>query len=109
MVFASACQALVESAFFLEDAKKVEKYSLLDFLHMLINKILITILVTPIKVYRLTISPYLGSNCRFDPTCSQYGIDSLKTHGPFKGTALLFKRVIKCHPFNKGGIDPVIK
>ena len=105
----NACQALVESAFFLEDAKKVERYFLLNFLHMLINKILTTILVTPIKVYRLTISPYLGSNCRFDPTCSQYGIESLKTHGPFKGSALLFKRIVKCHPFNKGGIDPVIK
>ncbi len=76
---------------------------------MLINKILTTILVAPIKVYRLTISPYLGSNCRFDPTCSQYGIESLKTHGPFKGSALLIKRIVKCHPFNKGGIDPVIK
>ena len=105
----NACQALVESAFFLEDAKKVERYFLLSFLHMLINKILTTILVAPIKVYRLTISPYLGSNCRFDPTCSQYGIESLKTHGPFKGSALLFKRIVKCHPFNKGGIDPVIK
>jgi len=105
----NACLALVENAFFLEDAKKVEKYFLLDFLHMLINKILITTLVAPIKLYRLIISPYLGSNCRFDPTCSQYGIDSLKTHGPFKGMALLFKRIIKCHPFNKGGIDPVIK
>ena len=105
----NACQALVESAFFLEDAKKVERYFLLNFLHMLINKILTTILVAPIKVYRLTISPYLGSNCRFDPTCSQYGIESLKTHGPFKGSALLFKRIVKCHPFNKGGIDPVIK
>ena len=76
---------------------------------MLLKKILTNFLVAAIKVYRLTVSPFIGSNCRFDPTCSQYGVESLQAHGPYKGTLLIFKRLIKCHPFNKGGVDPVVK
>mgnify|MGYP001422628131 CR=1 FL=1 len=76
---------------------------------MSMNKTLAKIAIASIEMYRLALSPYLGSSCRFEPTCSQYGIDSLKTHGLVKGLALLFKRIIKCHPFNKGGIDPVVK
>ncbi len=76
---------------------------------MVLNKILSNILIAIIKVYRLTISPFIGSHCRFNPTCSQYGIDALSAHGPYKGIFLIFKRIIKCHPFNKGGMDPVVK
>ncbi|MBM4157895.1 MAG: membrane protein insertion efficiency factor YidD [Ignavibacteria bacterium] len=60
-----------------------------------------------IKMYKLTISPYLPSSCRFFPSCSEYGIESYKKYGFFKGTYLTFKRIIKCNPFNKGGFDPV--
>ena len=76
---------------------------------MFLNRILTNFLITLIKVYRLTISPFIGSNCRFDPTCSHYGMESLRAHGPYKGTLLLLKRLVKCHPFNKGGVDPVVK
>ncbi len=60
-----------------------------------------------IKIYRLFISPLLGSNCRYSPTCSEYGIIALKKHGVFKGSFLTVKRIIKCNSLFKGGYDPV--
>lgn len=60
-----------------------------------------------IKVYQHSISPLLGPSCRFEPSCSQYGIDALKKHGPFKGGLLTIKRFVKCHPWGGHGHDPV--
>ena len=60
-----------------------------------------------VKIYQVTLSPLLGSNCRFNPTCSNYAIQAIRLHGPFKGSLLSLKRISKCHPFNKGGIDQV--
>ena len=51
-----------------------------------------------IKIYKYLISPLLGQNCRFLPTCSEYAEESLKTHGLIKGLSLTFKRISKCHP-----------
>ena len=70
-------------------------------------------LIYLIKFYKFFISPLLGSNCRYLPTCSEYFIESLKEYGTFKGTYLGIKRISKCHPFKylggKSGFDPVIK
>ena len=60
-----------------------------------------------IKIYRVFISPLLGSNCRHTPTCSEYGIIALKKHGVFKGSFLTTKRILKCNSLFKGGYDPV--
>jgi putative membrane protein insertion efficiency factor len=60
-----------------------------------------------IRIYQLVISPLLGSNCRFTPTCSQYGVEAIKKHGPFKGGWLTLKRIGRCHPWGKHGHDPV--
>ncbi len=60
-----------------------------------------------IKLYQKYISPLKGATCRFYPTCSQYGIEALKKYGTLKGTYLTTKRILKCHPFNKGGYDPL--
>lgn len=60
-----------------------------------------------IKLYQISISPYLGNNCRFSPTCSQYSIEALKKHGFFKGLRYSIKRVSKCHPLGSSGYDPV--
>ena len=60
-----------------------------------------------IRVYQLTLSPLLGSNCRFQPTCSAYATEAIKKHGVLKGGYLSFRRLIKCHPFHEGGYDPV--
>lgn len=65
------------------------------------------ILIFLVKIYQLCLTPFLGKNCRFFPTCSEYSIEALKTHGALKGTWLTFKRIIKCGPWHHGGYDPV--
>ena len=60
-----------------------------------------------IRGYQLTLSPWLGRSCRFTPTCSQYGIDALKTHGTLSGVWLTGRRLLRCHPWCAGGADPV--
>jgi len=67
------------------------------------------ILIFIIKIYQNVISPYTKPSCRFQPTCSNYSIDAIKTHGFFKGTYLSIRRILKCHPFHAGGYDPVPK
>jgi len=60
-----------------------------------------------IKAYQWMISPFLGPRCRFYPTCSQYAIEAIDRHGAWRGTRLALKRLVKCHPFHEGGLDPV--
>ena len=60
-----------------------------------------------IKLYQWIISPWLGSKCRYTPTCSHYGIEALKKYGPIKGLWLTAKRISKCHPWGGHGYDPV--
>jgi len=60
-----------------------------------------------IKFYQIGISPMLGSNCRFIPTCSQYTYEAIQIHGFLKGTFLGIKRILKCHPFHPIMYDPV--
>lgn len=75
----------------------------------MLQKILILPLVVLIKIYQVLISPFLGSNCRFQPTCSHYAKKALQEHGFFKGTYLAVKRISKCHPWGTSGYDPVPK
>lgn len=60
-----------------------------------------------IRLYQGTLSPFLGRQCRFHPTCSNYAIDALRYHGLLRGLVLAARRVGRCHPFSKGGYDPV--
>jgi hypothetical protein len=64
-------------------------------------------LIAIIKLYKYFISPLLGSNCRFYPSCSSYSLEALQRHGAIIGCYLTLKRLLKCHPFHQGGIDPV--
>ncbi|MCM3447389.1 membrane protein insertion efficiency factor YidD [Bacillus velezensis] len=66
-----------------------------------------TIIIAFIRGYQKFISPLTPPSCRFYPTCSQYGIEAVKTHGALKGGWLTLKRILKCHPFHPGGVDPV--
>ncbi len=61
----------------------------------------------PIKGYRLLLSPWLGTQCRFTPTCSLYALQALEHHGAWRGTALAGWRILRCHPWCAGGHDPV--
>ena len=65
------------------------------------------IVITLIKGYQRFLSPLLGSNCRFNPTCSSYAIEAINRFGVIKGCWLASKRILRCHPLNAGGDDPV--
>ena len=65
------------------------------------------IIIYLIKFYQITLSPLLGSNCRFQPTCSQYMIEAINHYGVLRGLKLGLKRVSKCHPLGSKGYDPV--
>jgi uncharacterized protein len=67
------------------------------------------VLIGIVKGYRLLLSPWLGSACRFEPTCSRYALDALELHGAAKGSYLTTRRLIRCHPWCEGGLDPVPK
>jgi putative membrane protein insertion efficiency factor len=63
--------------------------------------------ILPIKLYQILISPLLGNNCRFIPTCSNYTIEAINKFGIIKGLSLGIKRIKKCHPWGESGYDPV--
>ncbi|WP_104384267.1 membrane protein insertion efficiency factor YidD [Sphingobacterium sp. HMA12] len=60
-----------------------------------------------IRFYQLFISPFLGANCRYTPTCSQYGKEAILKYGPFKGGWMALKRIVRCNPWGGHGHDPV--
>lgn len=65
------------------------------------------IMLTLIRAYQLLLSPMLGASCRYTPTCSQYAVEAIQKHGPFKGGWLAIKRIARCHPWGGHGHDPV--
>ena len=60
-----------------------------------------------IRGYQLAISPLFGPRCRFYPSCSHYAMEAIDSHGARRGSWLAIKRIVRCHPFNEGGFDPV--
>jgi hypothetical protein len=65
------------------------------------------LLLAFVKAYRYAISPMLGSNCRYHPSCSDYAVEAIERHGAGKGLWLAMKRIGRCHPWSAGGFDPV--
>lgn len=65
------------------------------------------LLIGAIRAYQIAISPLLGRNCRFVPSCSEYAAQALKMHGAIRGTVLAAIRIMKCGPWHPGGVDPV--
>ena len=73
------------------------------FVRGLLKKIIILL----IRGYQIFISPIMHGKCRFYPTCSTYFVQAVEKYGPFKGSLLGIKRILKCHPFHEGGYDPL--
>ena len=65
------------------------------------------VLIVVVKGYQYLLSPLLGSNCRFTPSCSSYTIEAIRLHGAMKGFLMGLWRILRCHPFSKGGYEPV--
>ena len=64
-------------------------------------------LLALVWLYQITISPWLGNNCRYEPSCSAYALEALRQHGAFLGTWLAARRIARCHPWGGSGYDPV--
>jgi uncharacterized protein len=65
------------------------------------------LLVSLVRIYQIFLSPFIGPSCRFYPTCSEYMITAVQRYGPFRGTFMGIKRILRCNPWNPGGFDPV--
>jgi putative membrane protein insertion efficiency factor len=63
--------------------------------------------VGAVRVYQWTLRPFIGSHCRFWPSCSEYAVEALRVHGAARGTAMAAKRILRCNPWHEGGVDPV--
>ncbi len=64
-------------------------------------------LVVLVRAYQWTLRPFIGAHCRFEPSCSHYAVEALRTHGAARGSALAARRVLRCNPWGGGGFDPV--
>lgn len=64
-------------------------------------------LLALVWLYRILVSPWLGNNCRYEPTCSKFALEALREHGAFRGTWLAARRIGRCHPWGGSGYDPV--
>ncbi len=73
----------------------------------LIKKAISWLMIMLVRFYQMAISPYLGRSCRYTPSCSQYFIEAVRKFGPFKGSYLGTKRILRCHPWGGHGYDPV--
>lgn len=71
------------------------------------RRVLAEALVLLVRLYQWTLRPFIGAHCRFEPSCSHYAVDALRRHGPFHGSVIAAGRVLRCNPWNEGGLDPV--
>ncbi len=74
---------------------------------MSLSRALAVPLILLVKAYQLVVSPLTGASCRFYPSCSAYALTALERHGLFRGTWLTVRRLLRCHPWNPGGVDHV--
>ncbi len=76
-------------------------------LHRQVGAVMIAVGICFIRAYQMMLRPWLIGSCKFHPTCSDYAIEALRLHGPWRGGLLAARRLLRCHPFTPGRIDPV--
>jgi putative membrane protein insertion efficiency factor len=81
--------------------------SVLRAMLRVMDRALAWVLLSGVWAYRVTLSPWMGRQCRYEPTCSAYALGALRGHGGVRGAWLAARRVLRCHPFARGGYDPV--
>ena len=64
-------------------------------------------LIGLVRLYQVTLSPMVGGQCRYSPTCSEFAIEALREYGPIRGSWMAVRRILRCHPLARGGYDPV--
>lgn len=74
---------------------------------MMVSRIVAAIIIAIVRAYKVVLSPLFNGCCRFEPSCSTYCIEAVKRHGPWKGSWLTVKRLLRCRPFGGHGYDPV--
>ena len=74
---------------------------------MMVSRLVATIIIAIVRAYKVVLSPLFSGCCRFEPSCSTYCIEAVKRHGPWKGSWLTVKRLLRCRPFGGHGYDPV--
>lgn len=72
-----------------------------------LHQVAIWLVLLLLRIYRALVSPLLGRNCRFYPSCSVYASGCIRKHGLLRGGVMALKRIFRCHPFHPGGVDPV--
>ena len=65
------------------------------------------LVLVAVRAYQLALSPFMGGACRFEPSCSAYALEAIERHGPLRGMVLALRRIGRCHPFARPGVDPV--
>jgi len=79
----------------------------MNVMNRFLSNIVSRFFILLIRLYQYLLSPMLGVSCRYTPTCSQYGMEAIRKHGPFKGGWLTLKRIARCNPWGGHGHDPV--
>ena len=102
-----SCLGLLQAKIFIKNWNMNFSKERLAKLSNYCEQMIKNVLLFMVALYRTAGSQHLGGQCRFEPSCSQYAIDSLKTHRPLKAITLIIHRISRCHPFGSSGWDPV--